>query len=70
MWISPLLRKSMLWARKQHSSSHVVLVAVAASLDWFLQNRDLYYAQWCSQEVLAEAETLRCKLPFATAKQA
>jgi len=62
--IVPLLSKALIWARKQHSSSHIVLIAVAVSLDWFLQNRDLHYAKWCSKEVLAEAEALKCKLPL------
>ena len=68
MSIVPLLRKSILWARKQHSSAHIVLIAVAVSLDWFLHNRDLHYAKWCSKEVLTEAEEIRCKLPFSIVK--
>ncbi len=70
MSIVPLLRRSLLWARKQQSYSQIVFVAVAVSLDWFLRNRDLHYTKWCSRQVLVEAEALRRKLPFSTTTRA
>ena len=64
--IEPLLSESLLWASRQNELSGVLSSAAAISLDWFLNQDDLLYAQWCSPEVLSQAREMRRKLPGAS----
>lgn len=61
--IEPFLEDTWRWASQQDSLSHLVAVAAAVTLDSFLNQDDLLYAQWCSPEVLSKAKEMRRRLP-------
>ena len=62
--LEPLLAEALLWASKQGEAAQLVAMVSAFSIQQFLNQNDLMYKEWCTPEVLEEAESIRQKLPI------
>jgi hypothetical protein len=62
--LESLLAESLIWSTKQDDSAQLCAFASVVSIKLFLNQSDLLYKDWCTPQVLEEAEVIRQNLPI------